>query len=152
MIFDKINNAGRYLGISKNLDRALQFLSSQNLLELSDGKHQIDGDDVFINIMDAVTDPDRERDYEYHIHYYDIQTDLTGAEDVLFGSDYDEVTIPYQEDVGFGKCSCEATVHLGPGKFVVCEPGEPHLPGVSPDGNTQTIRKAVIKVRRHEEE
>lgn len=151
MIFDKTEKADRYLGISKNLDCALHYLMEHDLSALENGTHEIDGKNVFINVMDAVTNPDQERDYEFHIRYYDIQIDLEGAEDVLFGTRYDEITVPYKEDIGFGKCRCEARVHLSPGRFVICEPQEAHLPGISPDGREQNIRKAVIKVRKYEE-
>lgn len=147
MIFDKIENAGRYLGISYYLDTALRWLMNTDLMELENGTHPIDGENVFVNVMDAQTDPAREREYEFHRNYYDIQVDICGCEDVLFGTEYEKVTAPWQEDIGFGICRCAVTAHLMPGRFVICEPNEPHLPGTAPDGSAKTIRKAVLKVR-----
>lgn len=147
MIFDRIENAGRYFGISRNLDQALTVLLHTDLAELSDGRHPINGENVFMNVMEAVTAPECDRAYEYHIQYYDIQTDIAGKEDVLFGTSFLKMTVPYREDIGFGICGCGARVHLEPGWFVVCEPGEPHLPGVAAAEGGQRIRKAVIKVR-----
>ena len=149
MIFDRIENAGRYMGISENLDKALRFMMETDLSSLENGRHEIDGDNVFVNVMEAVTKAGK-CEYEFHEKYYDIQIDLVGNEDVLFSTEYQEITKPYQEDgdIGMGTCKCEALCHLGQGKFVVCEPTEPHLPGAAADGKEQEIRKAVIKVHK----
>ena len=149
MIFDRIENAGRYLGISANLDRALAFMMDTDLALLENGRHEIDGSEVFVNVMDAVTREGKE-EYEFHEQYYDIQIDLAGEEDILFATEYQEITKPYQKDgdIGMGICKCEALCHLGPGKFVICEPTEPHLPGAAVGGKEQEIRKAVIKVHK----
>ena len=37
---------------------------------------------------------------------------------------------------------------MEPGKFAVCMPTEPHMPGVATDGLEERIRKAVIKVHK----
>lgn len=147
MIFDKIEHADRYFGISENLDKAFRFMMNTDLSALEDGKHVIDGENVFVNVMQAVTKADK-NEYEFHEEYYDIQIDLTGAEDVWFSTNYQEITKSYQPDIGMGICECEAVCHLTPGRFVVCEPTEPHLPGVSAGGKEEQIRKAVIKVHK----
>lgn len=149
MIYDKIENAGRYLGISPNLDRAIHYMMDTDFSSLEDGKHVIDGNNVFVNVMHAATKAGKE-EYEFHEEYYDIQIDIAGNEDILFSTEYQEMTRPYgkEGDIGFGTCRCEAVCHLGPGRFVVCEPKEPHLPGAAADGKEEEIRKAVIKVHR----
>lgn len=149
MIFDRVENAKRYLGISENLDRAFKYMMETDLSALEDRRHEIDGENVFVNVMHAATKADM-GEYEFHEKYYDIQIDLEGNEDILFGTKYQEITKPYQEDndAGMGICQCEALCHLGAGKFAVCEPLEPHLPGRAADGREQEIRKAVIKVHK----
>ena len=149
MIFDKIENWERYLGISGNLDKAFKYMAETDLSLLEDGRHEIDGDNVFINVMQADTHPDK-KEYEVHEKYYDIQIDLAGCEDIWFSTAYEEITRPYKEDgdIGMGICKGETVCHLSPGRFVVCEPKEPHLPGVAPGAEGEHIRKAVIKVRK----
>lgn len=152
MIYGKIENIGRYLGINENLDKAICYMEHTDLSLLEDGKHVIDGEKVFVNVMQAVTSPDRQ-EYEFHEEYYDIQIDLTGKEDIWFSTEYQEITLPYQKerDIGMGICKCEAVCHLAPGRFVICEPQEPHLPGIAAGTEGEQIRKAVIKVRGREE-
>lgn len=148
MIFDKIENAKRYLGKNPNLDTALTYIASTDLGSLPEGKTVIDGDRVFANVMQADTNPDTERVYEFHEKYYDIQIDLEGSEEVRFGTEYREVTQQYDpaKDIGFGHCVCEAGCRLSPGRFVICEPQEPHQPGGAVGGKSAHIRKIVVKV------
>ena len=149
MIYDKIANGGRYLGISSYLDKALWFMMDTDLASLEDGRHEIDGDNVFVNVMCANTKADK-KEYEFHEKYYDIQIDLEGAEDVLFSTAFEEITIPYEEsgDIGRGTAVCEVCCHLTPGRFVICEPQEPHLPVLAVQGREEPVRKAVFKVRK----
>lgn len=149
MIYGEIKNAERYFGINKNLDIALRYMMDTDLSALADGKYVIDGENVFVNVMQAVTQVDKS-EYEVHEEYYDIQIDLDGAEDIMFSTQCQKIKKPYQKsnDIGFGYCRCEVACHLGPGKFAICEPGEPHLPGVAVDNKAGLIRKAVIKVHK----
>ena len=103
MIFDKIENVGRYVGISENLDKALHYLANNDLSLLQDGKTIIDGDNVFVNAMQATTNPDTEREYEFHEEYYDIQIDIKGTEEVWFGTEYQQLTQPYQKERDIGR-------------------------------------------------
>lgn len=149
MIYGQIKNAESYFGINENLDTALRYMMDTDLSLLEDGKHAIDGENVFVNVMQAVTHTDK-CEYEFHEEYYDIQIDLMGREDILFSTQYQKITKPYRKDadIGMGHCECEALCHLEQGKFVICEPGEPHLPGRAPEGREEQIRKAVIKVHK----
>ncbi|MBD5549923.1 MAG: DUF386 domain-containing protein [Lachnospiraceae bacterium] len=149
MIYDKIENAKRYLGISKNLDTALHYIMDTDLSALEDGRHIVDSENVFVNVMQAVTKAGN-CEYEFHEKYYDIQIDLEGAEDIRFATEYQEITKPYNEaaDIGMGLARCEAVCHMEPGRFVICEPTEPHLPGIAVEDVEKPIRKAVVKVHR----
>ena len=55
MIYDLLENIGRYRGICPNLDTAIRFLMDTDLNTLPTGKTEIDGDRVYLQIMDAVT-------------------------------------------------------------------------------------------------
>lgn len=149
MIFGNIKDAETYLGMGRNLDTALRYMMETDFSALEDGRHAIDGDNVFVNVMCAQTKADKQ-EYEFHEHYYDIQIDISGAEDIHFSSVCQEITQPYDGagDIGMGSARSEAVCHLEPGKFAICEPKEPHLPGVAAEGREIRIRKAVIKVHK----
>jgi len=145
MIFDRKENAGRYLGLSANMDKAMKWLESADLAKLSEGRTEIDGDNVFVNVMNSETKT--EPAFEFHHIYFDVQILIDGAEDIWFGTSIEDVTKPYTPDIGF--CSCDSLVetHLAPGSFVICWPEEPHAPLMARGGTSEQIRKAVIKVK-----
>ena len=49
MIIGKLSDLYRYKGIAKNIDTAINFIETHNLLDLPKGKTIVDGDNVFIN-------------------------------------------------------------------------------------------------------
>ena len=69
MIYDKLTNMGLYKGMNKNLDTAIDFILSHDLNELPMGKTVVDGDNVYINVIDAKAQPVEERAYEIHKNY-----------------------------------------------------------------------------------
>lgn len=148
MIFDLKANAERYLGISSNMDTALNWLKRTDLAALPDGRTEIDGDNVFVNVMEAVTKPQQDCRFEFHRDYYDIQVLIRGREDIAFGTDCSRVTTAYQTDIGFCDCPAAVESHLTENCFVICEPQEPHAPCMAAAGSPSPIRKAVIKVHR----
>ena len=54
MIFGNIKDAETYLGMGRNLDTALRYMMETDFSALEDGRHAIDGDNVFVNVMWAV--------------------------------------------------------------------------------------------------
>ncbi len=147
MIYDKLSNITLYKGISKNLDTAIQFISTHDLNELPLGKTTIDGDRVYINVMETKAQPIEERKYEVHKNYMDIQIDLIGTERVDTG-DYHQVTLEdYHQENDVAAASSEdlAQCILGPGNFIICMAREPHKPNIAVSDDT-FLKKAVVKV------
>lgn len=147
MIYDKLSNLSYYKGISKNLDTAINFITSHDLNELPLGKTSIDGDKVYINVMETKAQPVEERKYELHKNYMDIQIDLIGTERVDTG-DFHSVTLSdYQPegDVAVAQSSDMASCILGLGNFIICMAREPHKPNIQVTEDT-FLKKAVCKV------
>ncbi len=148
MIYDKLSNLNTYKGISSNLDTAIDFILTHDLNTLTTGKNLIDGDLVFANVMDASTDLAENKQYEMHQNYLDIQINLIGAERILTGDRMNMKMGDYNPDGDYslGTAALLADCLLGPGNFVICMTGEPHMPGVA-IGKPSSIRKCVFKVR-----
>ena len=102
MIYDLLENIGRYRGICPNLDTAIRFLMDTDLNTLPTGKTEIDGDRVYLQIMDAVTHELTEDSYEIHRAYMDIQIDLDGCE--VIGTALDQVTPAGEYSPDFQAC------------------------------------------------
>lgn len=147
MIYDKLSNMKLYKGMNPNLDTAIDYILSHDLNELPLGKTIVDGDNVFINVMDAKAFPLEERFYEVHKKYMDIQMDLEGIERIDTGDISSMVMDDFDEDHDVAKATAAdlAQCMIGPGNFIICMAGEPHKPNIAVHENT-VLKKAVCKV------
>lgn len=146
MITDTLQNLPRYRGLHKNLDTAIHWLRHHDPNALPNGRTEVAGDAVFINVMDADLREAEGADFEYHRRYADLQIDLPGGEHWGWAAAGQE-TKPFDEasDVGFVAGPEQACGTLGEGRFVLFLPGEPHKPSCrTPD--CCKVRKAVVKI------
>ena len=145
MILDSLENRARYYALNPRLEKAFDYLLSTDLGALPAGRHAIDGDDVFINVMEADLSPDSTR-LEYHKKYADLQIDLTGGEGWGYTNLPGEEAGEFTGDIGFRTSPDAVSGTLGEGRFVLFFPGELHKPGVARPGCAH-VRKVVIKIR-----
>lgn len=147
MIFDKLANIAVYKGMNPNLDTAIDFLLSHDLEALPLGRTEIDGDNVFLNKMEAAAAPAHTKQFEVHKKYLDVQIDLSGVERIDTGErlPLDSFDFSEEKDVGFTDCGTFASCILGPGNFTVCMTGELHKPGIAVTEATSLV-KCVLKV------
>lgn len=150
MIYDKIIHANKYFGIQRNLDIALQFIMDTDLNSLPYGITEIDGDKVFVHVMDAEAKNEEDGKFEYHKKYMDIQIDIEGTEIIYLAENWDREVEAYKEDIGFVAAEKEVSCLMGSGKFVICNVKEPHMPGIKAIDNTY-LKKAVIKAAAEHE-
>ena len=150
MICDTLENLNRYRGIHKNLNTAIDYLTAyhvaHDLIELPLGRIEVDGENVFINVMDADLHPDEGSHLEYHHQYADLQIDLTGGEGWGFTTNPGTEVGAFRGDIDFQDSPDVVSGSLGEGRFVLFFPGELHRPGVARAECTQ-VRKAVIKIK-----
>lgn len=147
MIYDLLANLGNYRGMNRNLDRAIDYLLSADLRALPMGKTEIDGEKVFLQVMEARTHELTDESYEIHRDYMDIQIDIEGCE--VIGTALDGVRLVGEYKPDFQKaasdhgagCSCI----MGPGRFIICMAGEAHAPGGYMEA-PEDIKKCVVKV------
>lgn len=147
MIYDTLNNLSRYKGIHPNLDIALVFLAEANLNKLKIGKTVIDGEKVFINVMEASLKEKSELAYEFHKEYLDIQLDIEGEEQIGIGNFNENKVITYDPQIDFGTIVCEQELFLplGENRFIICMLNEPHKPSIQSD-NHSIVKKCVVKI------
>ena len=149
MICDALENLNRYRGLHKNLETAIDYLTAyyvaHDLSDLPLGRTEVDGENVFINVMEAGLNPDSAR-LEYHKKYADLQIDLTGGEGWGYETAPGTEVEPYQPDIGKKDSEDAVFGTLGEGRFVLFFPGELHRPGVEMPG-CDRVRKAVVKIK-----
>lgn len=147
MIYDSLKHIENYRGISKNLDTAISFLVSTDLNSLPEGRTDIDGDAVFVNVMNAVTHELTDESFEIHKNYLDIQIDLEGTEVIGIGLDHVEPLGDYTVDFQAVKAEMSTKCVMGPGRFIVCMVEEAHAPGGWLNG-PEAVKKCVVKVAK----
>lgn len=147
MLYDTLDNLKRYMGLSPNLDKAIAFLQSHNLSALPMGRTEVDGDHVFVNVMEATASPGEGRSFETHARYMDLQIDLEGAElcEVPLGEVREAVPYDPERDIAMWDGDATGTVALGAGRFALFFVGEPHKPGIL-TGRDAHLKKAVFKI------
>jgi len=149
MIYDKIENCDKYLGISHNLDRALDFIKNQDLNSLKPGRNEISGDELFVMLFEYETKDESEAVYESHKKYIDIQLLISGEETFRATTfDNQEVINIYNEDkdIEFFNISNGVDFHLCNGFFVLVMPGELHSPSIKYKKRAK-VKKLVFKIK-----
>lgn len=147
MIYDRLDNIERYKGIHPNLDQGIDFLLKTELKTLPLGKTVIDGEKVFINVMEATLNDADTLEYEFHQKYLDIQIDLTGEEKISIGflPNFDTSVYEASSDFGTVTCQTELCLPLGENRFIICMTNEPHKPGIRSNQGA-TVKKGVVKI------
>ena len=146
MICDTLEHLARYNGLHPNLDTAIDYLLTHDLSALPNGRTEVDGDEVFINVMDAALHPDAGYHPEYHKLYADLQIDLNGSEHLGWASEGTEQgEFDEENDFGLRTGPEHCGMTLGGGRFAVFFPGELHKPSCKTPG-CDHVRKAVVKI------
>lgn len=148
MIYDKIRHIKQYQGISSNLDKAIEFLLTQEISGLSTGKHIIDGDLVFANVMDYDTKDIADGVKEAHKKYIDMHLMIRGKERFLV-SDISELEIAEEyleeNDCAFYTGEMKNSFKLEDDYFMICFPNDVHTPGIKVE-EAESVRKMVVKI------
>jgi len=149
MIIDTIDNADKYSRLSSRFAAGIQHLQSNAWRELPVGVHQIDGDDVVLQVQAYDSFPRAELKWEAHHNYCDIQYMIDGIEQMGYGKLADfETNIPYDDenDVYFLKGEGQyATVPAG--SFTIFMPQDVHMPRVAVDDQPSPVNKLVYKIK-----
>ena len=150
MIYGNVNSLELYKGIYPNLDKAIDFIIKNDLGSLTDGRNEIDGDELFINVVTPDLIPADEGIYEYHRKYLDLHIDIEGSEKVLFTAlNTFDITHEYEDEgdyaLGDGKALAECNVDSS--HFCICMLEEPHKPCCQIGETSGRIRKAIFKIK-----
>lgn len=147
MILDKIGNIKNYLGISTNMDTAINYMINNSFSDLEVGRHEIDGDSVFVLIQEYETKNIEEGKIESHKKYIDIQYVIEGSELIGYAPIEDlNVIKEYDDNNDFMLFDGEFETHrIEKGRFAVYFPHDGHMPTVN--DCKKKVKKAVFKIQ-----
>jgi YhcH/YjgK/YiaL family protein len=149
MIIDTIKNASKYFNVHPLFEKAFEYINSQDLPNLPDGKSGIDGDNLkaIVSNKTGMSKEESIAKFECHDKYIDIQVCIKGRETMGWKprehctqqkGDYNP-----EKDVVFYSDAPDMYFELNDGQFAIFFPGDVHAPMIG-DG---PIKKLVIKVK-----
>lgn len=148
MIFDSLKNRALYYALAPRLEQAFGYIVSTDLEALAPGRHTIDGDDIFVNVIECELKHPVEAKLEVHNAYIDIQVVVSGLETFGWSERADlrqpQTAFDPQKDICFYDDTPQTYYTLKPGQFTILMPEDAHAPMV---GEGQ-VKKLIVKVRR----
>ena len=113
MLTTTVLNGQKYDYLEEKFQKAFTFLKETDFSELTEGKIEIDGDNIFAEVQEYMSKPEEECRFESHRKYFDIHYMAEGEE--YFGyipleeldkdTGYDEA-----RDLEIGRASCRERV------------------------------------------
>ncbi len=147
MIIDSFLGLERYFSMNPGFEKAFKFLRQQPLENLTEGRHEVDGDNVYISVTEKPGKDPKDAKLEVHDSYIDIQILVKGSESFgyLDRRFCKQVHTPYDsnKDIAFYQDIPEVFFTLEPGNIAIFFPHDAHAPMI---GNGP-IRKIVVKVK-----
>lgn len=146
MILDSIDNGARYYALHPRLSRVFDFLRTADIKALEPGRHDIDGDNLYVNVSELELRPLDAAHLEAHNRYIDVQVVVEGEE--TFGwSKRKECTTPEGEfdterDIIFYGDVPQTFYTVREGQFTILYPEDAHAPMLG-NGN---VKKLIFKV------
>ena len=148
MIYDTLDHLEAYRGVHPGVMRGLELLRDTDFSQWEDGRHEIDGERLFILLQSYETKPENDTP-EAHRKYIDIQYLLSGQEQMGVGpleEMTEEVEARPEGDIWFYRGPL-STILLSGRRFTALCPGDAHAPGIAVDRKPAPCRKCVVKVR-----
>lgn len=145
MFTDKLTNLDKYLQIPKSVKTFLKNIPKDC------GRYVID-ENIYVNIEEYSTKDRKISNFELHKDYADIQILLDGKEelDICKNENIQEI-VEYNptKDIAFYQKNDNIyeTIILDGTNFIYIEPEMLHRPQIKFKGNSQKVRKLVVKIK-----
>lgn len=146
MIIDKIENLGKYISLNPLFADVVTFLASNDLNTLENGKHEIKGANLFVNVQAGPGKKLQDAVLEYHKKMIDIQIPISDSE--TFGytpvselpvSEFDE-----KKDIAkLPDVESQTYVTVNPGQMAIFFPQDGHAPCIS---ESDCLKKVIFKI------
>lgn len=146
MILDALKNSAQYESVHPRFKKAFEFLQKTNLVTLPLGKLELDGADLFVNVVEIEGKSADEAKMETHNRYIDIQVPVTASETMgwIAVNDLKLTTQEYnpEKDVAFFADKATTFVNVQPYQFAIFFPEDAHQPCIAQG----THKKVIVKV------
>lgn len=148
MILGNLQYPSRYCGLGKGVQKALKFLVGRDLRLMPSGRHVIEENVIYMDLIETTTILPDSKLFEAHEKYIDLHLTLTGEE--WYGyAPINNLTAdgPYDPEKDILWYRGEGVYFRVPrGQFVLFFPEDAHKPCVSFE-EPGVIKKLVVKIR-----
>ena len=150
MIFGNIKALDKKETYPIKVYEALQYLKENDMNNVEPGKIILDGEKMFITVVDTTTESREKRKAETHNRYLDIQFLAKGREAMGVGINTGKAipAVEYDEkkDITFyDEVPNENYINMSEGDFVILFPNDIHRPKCAVDEEV-SVRKVIVKI------
>ena len=152
MIFGNVKDLEtRFAWLPQPFKTALKHLRDTNFEALPAGNYDLQGRDIYVQVIDLTTKPFAETRPEIHREYADVQFMVRGREKIGVAPETGNNTVSEdclaERDLLFYTgVDNESVLLMTPGHFAILMPNDVHRPAWAVDA-PEAIRKVVMKVR-----
>ena len=152
MILDRLEHSIYYARLSDRFAAGFAYLRETDLVNLADGRYEIDGKNVFAIVQTYFAKPQAEGRWEAHRDHADIQYVASAAERMgVVPLEGMTIESPYdsEKDVEFYASGADVGrfFDVTAGEFAVFFPHDVHMPSLMIAKPQAAVKKVVIKVR-----
>lgn len=146
MILSHLQDSARYEALHPLFKQAFDYIKGNDLSQVPAGRIELDGDKLFINVVDAQLVSPLEQKLELHRKYIDIHVPLTQAELIAYKhiAFLGESEAPFDEAGDYALYADQQVCWtlVRPGEFLIVYPEDAHAPLVGKGAQ----RKLIVKV------
>lgn len=147
MIFGNMQNLQEYPFLETSILKCFEYAKQHDLMNFDKGSHEIDGERLFVNIVEYTTTEAENRFWEAHKAYLDVHVMLHGTEQIDLNFIQNMNQKEYVETDDFLPLDGEknSSVILRDGDFLICYPSDGHRTAIAVE-TPAAIKKAIFKV------
>ena len=147
MILDSLKNKEQYAALHPRFQKVFDFIESHDVAALECGRHDIDGDDIFVNVQEVDLRERSKARIELHRKYIDIQLLLDGPDETFGWSPKSacnnaEADFNVEKDVQFFTDTPQCFYTVAIGQFTILYPEDGHAPMLG-EGH---VKKCIFKI------
>jgi YhcH/YjgK/YiaL family protein len=148
MIIDTIENLEQYAALNPLFPKVVEYLKANDLSKIADGKYEIVGKDLFVNITTSKSKTPDEAVLETHNKMIDIQIPITAAETYGYTQREALPDVAYNEEKDITKypgLPADSYVSCQLGMMAVFFPQDGHAPCIA---DVPEFKKAIFKIKK----
>lgn len=147
LLYFNIKDRSHYDKLGKNIETCLNFIENEHLTLLKNGQHKLTND-ISYNVLSFKTASSKEREWEAHKEFIDVQTIIEGKEKVDYQHINEMEIGEYQADDDFLQVNGEPnfSVKMEKNSILILYPEDAHKTGIDVE-KSKEIRKVVFKVK-----